>query len=254
MEDVIFQLAEYQQKNMPYVLCIVTEASGSTPRGIGSRMVVFVDGTIKGTIGGGSVELHIRQEAAEVLRTAKPGLFKYQLDKDLKMQCGGQMTIYLEPFYPAPSLFIFGAGHVGRELGSLAVSLGFSVHYIDHRPDIFSEFDPLTAQCHVGSYTGLIPSLPINEQSYAVIMTADHCNDEAVLAELGKIKLKYLGMMGSRRKVAEVSKRLLNSNVLSQAQLDFVDMPIGLDIDAETPREIAVSIAAKLIAVKNVKQ
>lgn len=253
MDDVIFQLADYQKQNMPFVLCMVTEAIGSTPRSSGSRMLVFADGSIKGTIGGGSVELQIRKEAAEVLRTGNSSVFRYQLEKDLKMQCGGQMSVYLEPFFPSSPLFIFGAGHVGREVGAMALSLGFMVHYIDHRPEIFKEFDPQSAQCHVGSYTGLIPELPLNAQSYAVIMTPDHCNDEAVLAELGKIQLKYLGMMGSKRKVAEISKRLLSSNTLTQAQLDFVDMPVGIAIQAETPREIAVSIVAKLIAVKNAK-
>lgn len=253
MIDLIFELSKYYEKKLAFVLCIVTESSGSTPRKSGSKMIVFENGKIEGTVGGGAVEMQARNEALQVLKTGVPKQVHYQLEKDLEMQCGGNMTIYFEPFFPSPKLFIFGAGHVGREVGFYAQTLGFDITYIDHRPDIYKEFDTGNSECLVGNYVDLAESLPLNDENYVVIATPNHSFDEDVLSTLAKSNLKYLGMMGSNRKVAEISKRLLDGNLLTKEQILKVDMPIGLPLNAETPKEIAISIVAKLTDVRNSK-
>jgi xanthine dehydrogenase accessory factor len=216
-------------------------------------MIVFENGKIEGTVGGGAVEMQAKLEAMKVLKSGASKQIHYQLEQDLEMQCGGNMTIYFEPFFPSPKLFIFGAGHVGREVGFYAQTLDFDITYIDHRPDIYKEFDTGNTECLVGDYVDIADSLPLSKDNYVVIATPNHSFDEEVLSKLAKLNLKYLGMMGSKRKVAEITKRLLEGSILTKEQISKVDMPIGLPLNAETPKEIAISIVAKLTDVRNSK-
>lgn len=251
MTNLLFELSQYHAYRKPFVICIVTKAIGSTPRKAGSKMLVFEDGSIKGTIGGGSVELQAKKDAQMVMRQRESEVIDYQLEEDLAMQCGGNMSVYFEPIFPAEKLYVFGAGHVGREVGFYAQTLGFNVTYIDHRPDIYKEFDAGNTECLVGNYVEVIDHLSLNSDSYAVIVTPNHSFDEEVLEKLAMKDLKYLGMMGSKRKVLEVTKRLQEENKLTKEQLEKVDMPIGIPLKVETPGEIAISIVAKMTDVRN---
>jgi len=251
MKDILYQLPELSRQGKAFVLCLVTETQGSTPRKEGARMLVFSDGSILGTIGGGSVEMQAIAEARQVLESGKPAKKKYQLEDDLQMHCGGNMEIYFEPFFEELKLYIFGAGHVGREVGKYAREFGFSVIFIDHRPGIYKEFDSSYAQCIVNDYVQSLEAIRFSTRDFVVITTPKHEYDENLLEKLATEKLAYLGMIGSKRKVAEARKRLLAEKVLTEEQLDFVDMPIGIAFHAETPAEIAISIVAKLIDVKN---
>jgi xanthine dehydrogenase accessory factor len=253
MKDILFQLPELSQQGKAFVLCLVTETQGSTPRKEGARMIVFSDGSIQGTIGGGSVEMQAIAEAKKVLETTKPFKKKFQLEQDLQMQCGGNMEIYFEPFFEELKLYIFGAGHVGRKVGKFAREFGFGVIYIDHRPEIFKEFESAYAKCIVSDYVQSLSTINFSARDFVVITTPKHEYDENLLEQLAKKKLAYLGMIGSKRKVAEARKRLLTEKKLTEEQLDFADMPIGIPFHAETPAEIAISIVAKLIDVKNQK-
>lgn len=251
MQDILFQLPELKQQGKPFVLCLVTHTQGSTPRKAGSRMIVFSDGNIMGTIGGGSVEMQAIAEAKMVLENRKHFKKQFQLEEDLQMQCGGNMEIYFEPFFEELKLFVFGAGHVGREVGRFAREFGFSVIFIDHRPEIYKEFESAYAKCIVDDYIQSLAKITFSTRDFAVITTPKHEYDENLLGQIAKEKLAYIGMIGSKRKVAEVRKRLLAENALTEEQLDFVDMPIGIPFIADTPAEIAISIVAKLIDVKN---
>jgi xanthine dehydrogenase accessory factor len=253
MDDILFQLPELKRQGNAFVLCLVTDTEGSTPRKTGARMLVFSDGSIMGTIGGGAVEMQAIAEAKELIAGGKPFKKQYQLEDDLQMHCGGHMEIYFEPFNPELKLYIFGAGHVGREVGYYASGLGFKVIFIDHRADIYKEFDSRFAECMVGDYFVSLEKITFTARDFVVITTPKHEYDENLLEKLAKIKLAYLGMIASRRKVAEARKRLLSEKALTEEQLDFADMPIGIPFHAETPREIAISIVAKLIDVKNSK-
>jgi xanthine dehydrogenase accessory factor len=251
MKDILYQLPELKQQGKPFVLCLVTEAQGSTPRKEGARMIVFSDGSIMGTIGGGSVEMQAIAESMHVLESGKPVKKKYQLEDDLQMHCGGNMEIYFEPFFDDLKLYIFGAGHVGREVGKYAKEFGFSIVFIDHRQEIYKEFDSSYASCIISDYVQSLGEIKFGPRDFIVITTPKHEYDENLLEQLAKEKLAYLGMIGSKRKVAEARKRLLAEKALTEEQLDFVDMPIGIPFHAETPAEIAISIVAKLIDVKN---
>lgn len=251
MEDILFELPHIRAEGRPFVLCIVTETEGSTPRKEGAKMVVFEDGRILGTVGGGSVEQQAIADALAVLQSGKPLQKYYELEEDLNMQCGGRVSIYFEPVEKDLNLYIFGAGHVGREVGVYASGLGFRVHFVDNRPAIFDEFDAAYAEKISGDYLDVASKLELSPRDFVVITTQGHAFDEALLEILAPRQLMYLGMIGSRRKVSEARKRFLEQDKLTAEQLDRVDMPIGLPFRAETPREIAISIVARIIDVKN---
>ncbi|HPK05679.1 MAG TPA: XdhC family protein [Bacteroidales bacterium] len=251
MADILFELSEIHKHGKPFVLCIVTETFGSTPRKEGARMIVFDDGSSKGTIGGGSVEFQAINDAIKILETRKPIKKKFELEDDLQMHCGGNMEIYFEPFYPDLKLYVFGAGHVGREVGKYAKDFGFQVVFVDHRKDIFKEFENSYATCIAKDYFESLNDIRFDKRDFVVITTPKHEFDENLIGVIGKESLAYLGMIGSKRKVNEARKRLLENNILTEDQLDFVDMPIGIPFNAETPAEIAISIVAKLIDTKN---
>jgi xanthine dehydrogenase accessory factor len=251
MDDLLFQLAKIKEQGQAFVLCIVTETQGSTPRKEGAKMVVFENGKTSGTVGGGSIEYQAIKDALEVLASGKPKQVFYQLEDDLSMKCGGKVAIYFEPLKKSLRLFIFGAGHVGREVGSFAPGLGFKVHFVDNRPGIFQDFKSDYAECIAGDYLEMAGQIEFSANDLVVITTQGHAYDEELLGLLAPKELLYLGMIGSKRKVAEARQRFSESGKLTSEQLNRVDMPIGVPFQAETPREIAISIVARLIDVKN---
>jgi len=251
MTDILFILQELKNQGKPFALCMLIESTGSTPRKAGARMVVFGDGSIKGTIGGGAVEMQVIEDAKQVLIEGRPVKKAYQLAADLEMPCGGNIEVYFEPFFGDHKLYIFGAGHVGREVGKYAKDFGFSIIFVDHRPEIYKEFECKYANCMSGEYLQILSQLEFTPRDFVVITTPSHEFDEMLLERLAQRSLAYLGMIGSKRKVAEIRKRLLSEKALTEEQLKVVDMPIGLPFKAETPAEIAISILAKLLDVKN---
>lgn len=250
MHSIFQKIEEIKAEGRPAVLCIVISTSGSTPRKAGSKMIVFADGTVWGTIGGGSVEKDVTSKALELMSGGKPQKFAFHLQDDLNMHCGGEMEVYLEPICQSQNLYIFGGGHIGRALSKMAVDLGFAVTIIDPRPEIFKEDFPSCTLMNQ-DYFEAIEQIPFNGQSYLVIVTPKHSYDEDILARVVRKPHHYIGMIGSGRKIALLRKRFQEENLLTKEELDTVDMPIGIKMNAETPQEIAVSILAKLIDVRN---
>ncbi len=251
MEDILFKLTEYKQQNKPFVLCIVIHTQGSTPRKAGAKMVVFEDGKTEGTVGGGSIEQQAIEDAIEALKAGKPQIKEYELEDELDMHCGGKASIYFEPVSISPNLYIFGAGHVGREVGRYAADVGFKIIFVDNRPEIAKEHPLDYAGFITDDYIDATGKIDFNTRDFVVITTPRHAYDEAIMQRMAKKDVAYVGMIGSKRKVAEARKRLLEENANTEEELDRVDMPIGIPLKAETPREIAFSIVAKLIDVKN---
>lgn len=251
MQNIFSQIFDIQKEGTPAVLCIVTFTQGSTPRKAGSKMIVYADGHISGTVGGGSVEAQAIEDAKKILEEGMPNKKTYQLEEDLSMRCGGNMEIYFEPIGIMPKLFIFGAGHIGKAVARYACEVGFNVKVFDNRPGIFNEWNANTIQCIEGDYEQSIAHAAIDVNTYIVIVTHMHLWDEKILGSVAAKHTAYTGMIGSRRKVKETTTNLLNAGILTQEQINRVDMPIGIPIAAETPEEIAVSIVAKLIDVKN---
>jgi xanthine dehydrogenase accessory factor len=251
MSDLFNKIQELQSAGTSCVLCIITSTSGSTPRKAGSKMLVLPDGSIFGTIGGGSIELAVIRDAAEIFRSREPMVRSYELEEDLAMHCGGSVSVYFDPVLSAPKLYIYGAGHIGRALGKFASSLGFRIFFFDDRPDIYREFHVEGAECITGDYFETIEKTEFDKDTYIVITTPKHIYDEQILGIVAKKDHAYLGMIGSKRKVAEARKKFLSEGTLTEEQLDEVDMPIGIPFAAETPEEIAISILAKLIDTRN---
>jgi len=239
------------EQGVPAVFCLVTGTTGSTPRKAGSKMVVLSDGTTKGTIGGGSIEYQVIQDALKLLSGGEPFTKHFHLEEDLKMHCGGSMEVYFEAIGRLPKLLIFGGGHIGKALAGYAPGLGFRTFVFDQREGIFDSWNLPGVETRTGDYFRIIDSLVFDMNTYVVIVTHKHEFDERVLLACAPREHAYLGMIGSKRKVAEIRNNALDNKILSAEVLANINMPIGLPFAAETPSEIAISIAAKLIDVKN---
>ena len=251
MQEIFNDLKTVIEQGIPAVLCVVTETTGSTPRKAGSKMLVFKDGTIKGTIGGGSVEFQAIQDALKIISCGTPFTKLFHLENDLKMHCGGTMQLYFEPIGCLPKLYIFGGGHIGKALAGYATGLGFRPFVFDQREGIFDPWKMPGVETRTGDFLQTIDSLTFDNNTYIAIVTHKHDFDETVLLACVKREYAYIGMIGSKRKVAEIRKNALENHSIPEAQLERVDMPIGIPFAAETPAEIAISIIAKMIDVKN---
>ncbi|MFH0877883.1 MAG: XdhC/CoxI family protein [Candidatus Omnitrophota bacterium] len=229
-------------------LATVVESVGSSPRESGAKMIIFSDGSIEGTIGGGSLERQVIEDALLALRRKESILKVYSLDKKSGLQaCGGRIRIFIDVLEPARTLVICGAGHIGLALSLVAKLLNFRVVVLDDRRDFanrrrFPHADIVLCQ----TYPRAIKSLSPDKNTFIVIVTHQHSHDAACLQAALKTKAGYVGMIGSRRKIKEVFNGLLKKG-FTKTQLKKVYSPIGLDIGAQTPQEIAVAIAAELI-------
>jgi len=251
MHEIFNDLKTVIEQGIPTVLCVVTGTTGSTPRKAGSKMLVFQDGTIKGTVGGGSVEFQSIQDALKIISCGEPFSKRFHLEDDLKMHCGGTMEIYFEPIGCLPKLYIFGGGHIGKALAGYASGLGFRPFVYDQREGIFDGWNMPGVETRIGDFLQIIDLLAFDNNTYIAVVTHKHDFDETVLLACLRHEYAYLGMIGSKRKVAEIRKNALENHSIPETQLQKVDMPIGIPFAAETPAEIAISIVAKMIDVKN---
>src|SRR5213078_1907777 len=224
--EVFTAVAEALDRGEAAALVTIVSTTGSTPQRVGAKMLVFGDGRMVGTIGGGCYENDAFWKAREAITNRKPQLVHYELDDDFAQEsglvCGGQMDVYIEPIEPSPELYIVGAGHVGFHLARVAHEVGFRVHVVEDVPAWLAK-----------------TTLPAH--AYAVIVTRGHTNDLEALRALAPRELRYLGLIGSRAKVARIYEQLVEDKMTPEA-LAHVHAPIGLDIGAVTPQEIAVSI------------
>jgi xanthine dehydrogenase accessory factor len=238
------------------VMVTVVGQAGSTPRKAGARLLVRADGSIAGTIGGGRLEHLVVQDALRLLGETGPGApprtVEYRLSADLAMCCGGVMRLFIEPLDPAPALVIFGAGHVGRALAHAAAALELRTYVVDDNAGLLTRarFPESVAAALVDSFDprDFLAAVPV-EGAFAVITTREHRIDQDLLAALAGRPFAYLGLIGSRTKVEKFRRRLAARGVPPEA-LARVHMPVGLEIGAQTPEEIAVSILAEVIAVR----
>src|SRR3954454_12427575 len=256
-QEVFAAVASALDRGEPAALVTIVSAVGSTPQRGGAKMLVFADGRIVGTIGGGCYENDAFWKAREAITNRRPELVHYELEDDFAQEtgliCGGQMDVYIEPIEPSPELYVVGAGHVGFHLARVAHEVGFRVHVVDDREKFANRGRfPGAVEIVVEDIPTWIgrPQLPAH--AYAVIVTRGQTNDLEALRALAPRDLRYLGLIGSRAKVARIYDQLLGDQMAPQT-MNPVHAPIGLDIGAVTPQEIAVSILAELIAVKHGK-
>jgi xanthine dehydrogenase accessory factor len=256
-QEVFSALSEALSHGEEVALVTIVASSGSTPQRVGAKMLVYADGRTVGTIGGGCYEDDAFWKAREAISSRSPKTVRYELSDDFAEEsgliCGGQMEVFIEPVEPAPDVFVFGAGHVGHALARMAHEAGFHVHVVDDREKFANteRFSP-DVDVHACDIPEWLSTHPLPPTAYAVIVTRGHRHDLDALRALAPRQLRYVGLIGSRAKVKRVYDALLEEG-LSADQLRQVHAPIGLDIGAVTPQEIAVSILAELIAVKHGK-
>ncbi|MCX7604488.1 MAG: XdhC/CoxI family protein [Bryobacteraceae bacterium] len=252
--DIYEEAVRLRRSGRKGALATIVKVNGSIPSYPGAKILVRDDGTFAGTIGGGCVEAEVWQAAREVMESGRPRLLSFSLAEDAAYDngliCGGQLEIYIEPVEPLPQAFIFGAGHISRSLSRLCAMLGFSVTVIDDREayanrERFPEADAVLA----GNYEDIFPQLPVNSSSYLIIVTRGHRDDMRVLRWAAAAPAAYVAMIGSRRKVISVVRELVREG-MDPDLFRRVHAPMGLDIGAVTPEEIAVSVAAEMIAVR----
>lgn len=256
-QEVFTALAGALDAGEEVALVTIVASTGSTPQRVGAKMLVFADGRTVGTIGGGCYENDAFWKAREAIKSRRPLYVKYELTDDIAEEsgliCGGQMEVFIEPVEAAPDLYVFGAGHVGHFLGTVASDTGFRVHVIDDREKFASaeRFGP-GVDVIVDDIPSWLAAHRLPSTAYAVVVTRGHKHDLDVLRALISSPLRYVGLIGSKAKVRRIFDALQDEGVDADA-LRRVHAPIGLDIGAITPQEIAIAILAELIGVKHGK-
>lgn len=334
MQNLFGAVREHLERGEAVVLCSILASSGSTPRGAGAKMAVFADGSTMGTVGGGAVELHATQEAAEAHKSGRGFSKGFCLRPndvaDIGMICGGDVTVYfqyltgadlpvvetilrvlegnadawlsyvlrdgmvesmgvyeqgagllhadqpapavlepllrsegvyqkgdptlyVEPLVQRGQVYVFGGGHVSRELVPALARVGFAVTVFDDRPHLaLAESFPEAREVILGDYSRIGDWISITERDYVVIMTPGHQGDFEVLEQTLRTPARYIGCIGSKGKVAKTKERLREAGVPEEGIARMIS-PIGLDLGGRTPAEIAVSITAQMIACRSGK-
>jgi xanthine dehydrogenase accessory factor len=254
-QEVFAALSDALGRGEEVALVTIVSSTGSTPQRVGAKMLVFADGRTVGTIGGGCYENDAFWKAREAITSRRPISVKFELNDDFAQEtglvCGGHMEVFIEPVEPSPEVYVFGAGHVGYFVVKMAHEVGFKVHVIDDREKFAStERFGEGVDVVVENIPTWIATHELPPTAYAVIVTRGHTHDLDALRALTANPLRYLGLIGSKAKVKRIYDALIEEG-LSPDALQAVHAPIGLDIGAITPQEIAVSILAELIAVRH---
>lgn len=247
-------LAKLEDDHQSGVLCTIIRSQGSTPRHAGSKMLVYADGRISGTIGGGELEDRVISAALDVIKDDKPRLLEFNMsdpDQGDPGVCGGQVEIYMEPVIPKPTLVVVGAGHVGRAVAHLAHWLGFRIVVSDDRMEFCNpDIVPQAVEFYACPFEELTEKFEITPWTYMVLTTRSVDIDVPGLPGILDSPAAYIGVIGSRRRW-ETTRGKLQEVGVPVDKIGNVRSPMGLDIDAETPEEIAVSIMAEIIQVRN---
>jgi xanthine dehydrogenase accessory factor len=252
--DVYEELLRLRNLGQKCALATIVDVRGSIPSYESAKLLVREDGSMTGTIGGGCVEAEVWNAAREVIETEKPKHLTFNLGQDAAYDngliCGGQLDVFVEPVLPIPHAFIFGAGHISKSLSQVASLAGFATVIVDNR-EAFANRDrfPEAAQVHAEEYEDIFPKLAINESSYVIIVTRGHRDDMRVLKLAMATQARYISMIGSKRKVINVIRELEREGC-PRAAFERIFAPMGLDIGAISPEEIAISVAAEMIAVR----
>lgn len=251
--DLFEEIVRIRRSGQRGALATIVHTNGSIPSYESSRMLVREDGSIAGTIGGGCVEADVWAAAKEVMQAEQPRKMTFNLNHeagyDAGLICGGTLEIFVEPILPQPTLYLFGGGHISTAVARIAAQAGFAVGIIDDRETYANaERFPVASEIYV-SYEEAFEKIHPNASSYIVIVTRGHKDDMRVLAWAVNTEARYIGMIGSKRKVISVYKALEKEGY-SPEKFERVHAPIGIEIGALTPEEIAVSITAELIAIR----
>lgn len=252
--DIYEQIVRLRSEGRRGAVATIVNVRGSVPAFETAKMLIRDDGSIVGTVGGGCVEAEVWQAAREVMECEKPRTLTFNLNQNPKydtgLVCGGTLDIFIEPVLPPALLYIFGAGHVALNLYRTARNSGFDVIVVDDRENYanrerFPEAKEVIAEDFEKAMARLSPA----ETSYIVIVTRGHRDDMRVLRWAVQTRARYVGMIGSKRKTITISRELVKEGI-PERLFERVHAPVGLDIGAITPEEIAVAITAELIAAR----
>jgi len=244
------EMVRLTRKGEPYTLATVVAASGSSPRKAGAKMLVRGDGSSIGSVGGGRVESETIEAAIRALASGETTTLEFVLTEEHGFACGGNMSVFVEPQGRRPLLVMFGAGHVGRAVTRLAHQCGFRVVVVDERPECASqELLPGADEVHCSPVTDAFERLKLLPNSFVVIATTGHLHDFDAVRGCLASEAGFIGLLGSRRK-REVLLQTLCDDGFDQASRARVITPVGIEIGAQTPEEIAVSIVAQLIKLR----
>lgn len=251
--DLFEEIVRLRRAGQRAAMATIVHTNGSIPSYESSRMLVREDGSIAGTIGGGCVEAEVWAAAKEVMQNEQPRKMTFNLNHDAAYDtgliCGGTLEIFVEPILPQPMLYIFGGGHISLAVARAAGAAGFAIGVVDDRASFANaERFPMAQELYT-SYEEAFEKIQPNASSYLLIVTRGHKDDMRVLAWAARTEARYIGMIGSKRKVLSVYQALEREG-FAPSEFERVHAPVGLDIGALAPEEIAISIAAELIAIR----
>lgn len=252
--DIYEEIVRLRKIGQKCAVATIVQVNGSIPSYESAKMLVREDGSMVGTIGGGCVEAEVWNAAREVIETEKPKHLTFSLGQDAAYDngliCGGQLNIFVEPVTPQPQAYIFGGGHVSKSISKIANMAGFSTVIVDDR-EAFANAErfPEAEATYAEAYEDVFPKLPVTSSSYLIIVTRGHRDDMRVLRWAVTTDARYIAMIGSRRKTISVVRELEKEG-LSRELFSKVFAPMGLEIGAETPEEIAISVVAEMIALR----
>jgi len=252
--DIYEEVVRLRRLGQKCALATIVQVNGSIPSYESAKLLVREDGSMLGTIGGGCVEAEVWNVARDVMQNERPRHMNFSLGQDAAYDngliCGGQLSVFIEPVVPQPRLYVFGAGHISKSISKIATLAGFATVIIDNR-EAFANHErfPEADQVFAEEYEEVFPKLPIRDTSYVVIVTRGHRDDMRVMRWAVGTNAKYIAMIGSKRKVIGVVKELEKEGIPREA-FERTFAPMGLDIGAITPEEIAVSIVAEMIAMR----
>lgn len=252
--DIFDEIVRLRRLGQKCALATIVQVRGSIPSYESAKLLVREDGSMVGTIGGGCVEAEVWNAAREVIETERPRHMNFSLGQDAAhdngLICGGQLNVFVEPVVPQPRAFIFGAGHVSKSISKVAAMAGFATVIVDDRESFANrERFPEADEIFAGEYEEVFPKLEVNGSSYLVIVTRGHRDDMRVLRWAVGSGARYIAMIGSKRKTISVVKELEKEGIRREA-FEGLFAPMGLEIGAESPEEIAVSVVAEMIAVR----
>ena len=252
MKNWITLLSEFKQRRESVALVTVTKCLGSTPCEVGSRMIITEDNVVHGTIGGGKLEFLAIGEAIDALRENKIVSSSYTLGPEFEQCCGGKVEFIIEPMNQSPELFLFGAGHIGYEVAKLLVDTPFEVNLIDSRHNWFKDttLDKTIRlqQVNLDDFKTFRDSVQWGKHCYVLVMTHDHSIDFEIIAMALQHETKFLGLIGSKTKRTRFNNMLIKDMNIKEG-MSHVVCPIGLPLGGNTPKEIAISVAAQLLQV-----
>ncbi len=252
--DIYDEIVRLRRLGQKCALATIVQVRGSIPSYESAKLLVREDGSMMGTVGGGCVEAEVWNAAREVIDTEKPKHLTFSLGQDAAYDngliCGGQLNIFVEPVIPQPRAFIFGGGHVSKSLSKVATLAGFSTVIVDDREAFANkERFPEAEETFADEYESVFAKLDVTSSSYLIIVTRGHRDDMRVLRWAVTTQARYIAMIGSKRKTISVIHELEKEG-FDRALFEKIFAPMGLDIGAESPEEIAIAVVAEMIAVR----